>query len=138
MSIPEAINLVASGCVTFKFVLEKDMELTQIGFAVRTARRAARISAKELASAVSLTPAALSKIENGNQNLDFKTAITIAGFLKISLDHLATLATSVSDAIIETDSTRREFAKRYKQLEQKGIETALALIHDTPFDSQID
>lgn len=111
------------------------MELTQIGFAVRTARQAARMSAKELASAVTLTPAALSKIENGHQSLDFKTAIGIATVLKISLDQLAALADQVPDMSLETD-TRRQLASRLKQLEQSAIETALAVMRERPYSDQ--
>lgn len=106
------------------------MELTQIGFAVRTARQAAQMSAKELASTVALTPAALSKIETGQQNLDFKTAISIAKALRISLDHLATLAEEVAPASIESGNVRRELASRLKLLEKNAIETALSLMHD--------
>lgn len=105
------------------------MELTQIGFAVRTARQAARMSAKELASAIALTPAALSKIENGNQNLDFKTAIGIAHALKIDIGHLATLAEKVEDVGTETTDVRRRLAARLKNLEKKAIQTAIALGH---------
>jgi transcriptional regulator with XRE-family HTH domain len=109
------------------------MELTQIGYAVRTARQAARMSAKELASAVALTPAALSKIETGHQNLDFKTAISIVKVLKISLDTLASLAEKVSDVSNESNAARHEFALRLKSLERSAIETALAVMHDTPY-----
>ncbi|MFC7514355.1 helix-turn-helix domain-containing protein [Herbaspirillum sp. GCM10030257] len=111
------------------------MELTQIGFAVRTARQAARMSATELASAVALTPAALSKIETGRQNLDFKTAISIAHALKISLDHLAVLAEKVSDASMESGNVRREFASRLKSLEQSAIKTALSVMHEPSPDA---
>lgn len=111
------------------------MELTQIGFAVRTARQAARMSAKELASAVTLTPAALSKIENGHQSLDFKTAIGIANILEISLDDLAALAENVPDISLETD-TRRQLALRLKQLQQSAIKTALAVMHNKPSSDQ--
>jgi transcriptional regulator with XRE-family HTH domain len=110
-------------------LLEKIMELTQIGFAVRTARQAARMSAKELASATALTPAALSKIENGYQNLDFATAISIAHALKIDVGHLATLAEKVEEVSNESTDIRQQFALRLKAIEKKAITTALALAH---------
>lgn len=112
------------------------MELTQIGFAVRTARQAAHMSAKELASAVSLTPAALSKIETGRQNLDFKTAISIAHALKIRLDDLAILAEKVSDASLESDNVKRELASRLKTLQQSAVKTALSVMHDPSPDPE--
>lgn len=105
------------------------MELTQIGFAVRTARQAARMSAKELASATTLTPAALSKIENGHQNLDFITAIKISNALKIDVGHLAALAEKVEKVSNESTDIRQEFALRLKALERKAVTTALALAH---------
>lgn len=111
------------------------MELTQIGFAVRTARQAARMTSTELASAVSLTPSTLSKIETGRQNLDFKTAISIAHALGISLDHLAALAEKVSDASVESDNVRRELTARLKSLEQSAIKTALSVMHDPSPDN---
>lgn len=113
------------------------MELTQIGFAVRTARQAARMSATELASAVALTPAALSKIENGRQNLDFKTAVSITRVLKISLDDLATLAEKVSEASMETDNVRRELASRLKSLQQSAVKTALSVMHEPSPDTEL-
>jgi transcriptional regulator with XRE-family HTH domain len=126
MLYPEMIDVVVSGYIT---LLEKKMELTQIGFAVRTARQAARMSAKELASIVTLTPAALSKIENGTQNLDFKTAINIARALKTEIGHLASLAESVEDVGIEATDIKRQLALRLKCLEKKAIKTAIALNH---------
>lgn len=105
------------------------MELTQIGLAVRSARTAARMSAKELASAAALTTTALSKIETGNQKLDFKTAVNITNALHISLDDLATLAEKVSDVGTETNNVRNELASRLKSLEKSAIETALFFMH---------
>lgn len=105
------------------------MELTQIGFAVRAARQAARMTARELASAAALTPTALSKIETGQQNLDFKTAIKIAKALGISLDHLAALAEKVSNISGESASAKNQFISKLKFLEKSAIETALLVMH---------
>lgn len=106
------------------------MELGHIGFAVRTARQAANMSAKELASAVDITPTTLSKIETGRQNLDFKMAMDIAKALNIDLTSLAILAEKVAASGIESNNVRAALASRLKQLEKEAVETALSIMHE--------
>ncbi len=106
------------------------MELIHIGLAVRTARKAAHMSAKELAEEIMITATTLSKIETGKQTLDFKTAIAIAKALNISVAHLAALAEEVSCDGADSDRVRNELRGKIKELEKMAIKKALFLINN--------
>lgn len=99
----------------------------QIGLAVKSARLAADLSAKQLAEQSGLTSSALSKIETGKQALGFAEAAEICSALGVRVDHLLALAREVEPIATETASLRDQLRHDLRELEQQTIKAAVAL-----------
>ncbi|MFG5409865.1 helix-turn-helix transcriptional regulator [Piscinibacter sakaiensis] len=83
----------------------------QIGLAIKAARQAAHMTAKDFAEKTDLSPTALSKIEAGRQCLSLAEAVRVAHELGIRVDHLVRLADDLG-VHAEASSNAREKLKR--------------------------
>lgn len=99
----------------------------QIGLAVKSARIAAGISAKQLAERCRLTASALSKIESGRQALGFAEAAEVCSVLGIRIDHLAALSREVAPFAAETANVREQLRAELQELQKKTIRAAIAV-----------
>ena len=105
----------------------KTLSDTQIGLAVKSARRASGLSAKQLAERSDLSATALSKIESGKQSINFAQAFSVCFVLGIRVDHLAALAHEIEPIAAETASIRDRLKHDLHELEQQTIRTAIAV-----------
>ena len=99
----------------------------QIGLAVKSARLASGLSAKQLAEQSGLTPSALSKIEAGKQTMGLGQAAAVAATLGVRVDHLLALAKEVEPLAAEHESLREQLRNDLRRLEQQTIKTAIAV-----------
>lgn len=104
----------------------KSLSETQIGFAVKSARRASCLSAKVFAERSGLSATALSKIESGKQSISFAQAFSICAVLGIRVDHLAALAQEIEPIAEESASIRDRFKNDLQNLERQTIRAAIA------------
>lgn len=102
------------------------MTSLQIGLAVKSARIASKMSAKQLAERIGLTASALSKIESGKQSLGFAEGEEICSALGIRTDHLAALAREVERVAAETASVREKLRADLEELHKMTIRAAIA------------
>jgi transcriptional regulator with XRE-family HTH domain len=104
------------------------IEIMNIGLAIRIAREQRGISAKELADRASLSPSAISLIENGEgRNLLFSTACAIARALDIPLSGLQLLAENAEAIQERIENEKRKVDELRSDLINDLIVAALRL-----------
>ena len=70
-----------------KYIVKFNQELCEVGARIQARRRELNMTASELAIQIDVTPATISKIENGQVATNINILIAIAKVLKVSLDY---------------------------------------------------
>lgn len=99
----------------------------QIGYSVRSARRAAGLSSKQLAEKCGLSATALSKIEGGKQSITLAEATALCAVLGIRIDDLASLARKLRPIAHRAVTIKFRLARALELLEQRTIKRAAAV-----------
>jgi transcriptional regulator with XRE-family HTH domain len=93
----------------------------QIGYSVRSARRAVGWSSKQLAEKCGLSPTALCKIESGKQSISFGETIALCAALGIQIDSLASLARRLKPIAHRIVTIKVRLGRELQALEKRTI-----------------
>ncbi len=97
-----------------------------VGLAVRAAREAASLTLSDLAGAVGMTTASLSRSENGLRDLEFAEVVAIAEAVRIDVEWIQSLAETYE----RTDAGKKlrrksELTEDLNDLRRLAIEAAI-------------
>ena len=107
------------------------MEWTEIGLAIKAARKAASMTVEDLATQLCTEANTLKEIENGTHHIDFLTTIKMSEILNISLDDLAQLSKT-------GQSHNPNITIQYQELVQYNIDQKLLAEKDLRQDKIAD
>lgn len=94
-------------------------ENIKFGLALKALREARGWSACDLSKRAGLADYTVSRIETGKLNLDFSTAVMLAGQLGVTLDSLASSAAKLPSALIEQEAQLARAREDIKELRRK-------------------
>ena len=99
---------------------------TSLGLAIRTARKAAGLTADELATRAGIDRSALSRTENGKRALEFDEALAIASVVGVDITAIRTLAeTFEREGVAAKRDAQRTIENDLNQLQRAAIEAAI-------------